>query len=162
MSLEPVHFCMQCGAPLERRFLFGLERPSCPVCGWIYFEDPKVAAAALVELDGKVLLTRRVNEPHRGEWSLPAGFVDAHEDPASAAERECLEETGLVVRVTHLLDVIAGREHERGADIVILYAVEIIGGDLHAGDDADQVAYFSRDALPPLAFEATRRALQIC
>lgn len=161
MSVGPFLFCMQCGAPLERRFVFGLERPICPACGWIYFEEPKVAAAALVELAGKVLLTRRVNEPHRGEWSLPAGFVDAHEDPARAAERECLEETGLVVRVTRLLDVIAGREHERGADIVILYAVEIIGGDLHAGDDADQVAFFARNALPPLAFEATRRALQI-
>ncbi len=152
---------MQCGAPLELQPKFGMPRPTCPTCGWIYFADPKVAAAALVEQDGRVLLTRRVNEPHQGEWSLPAGFVDAGEDPSRAAERECLEETGLRVRVTALIDVVAGREHDRGADIVILYRAVVVGGELRPGDDADQVGFFKRDALPPLAFQATRRALGI-
>lgn len=142
-------------------FLFGAERPECPACGWIYFEDPKVAAAVLVEQAGRVLLTRRVNEPHRGEWSLPAGFINAHEDPQRAAERECLEETGLLVRVTELLQLIPGQEHERGADILILYRAEILGGELLAGDDADEVGFFSREALPPLAFRATRIALGV-
>jgi ADP-ribose pyrophosphatase YjhB (NUDIX family) len=142
-------------------FLFGAERPECPACGWIYFEDPKVAAAVLVEQAGRVLLTRRVNEPHRGEWSLPAGFINAHEDPERAAERECLEETGLLVRVTELLQLIPGQEHERGADILILYRAEILGGELLAGDDADEVGFFSREALPPLAFRATRIALGV-
>jgi len=142
-------------------FLFGAERPECPTCGWIYFEDPKVAAAVLVEQAGRVLLTRRINEPHRGEWSLPAGFVNAHEDPARAAERECLEETGLIVQVTRLIQVIAGQEHERGADMLILYRAEVTGGELLAGDDADEVGFFERDSLPPLAFRATRIALGI-
>jgi ADP-ribose pyrophosphatase YjhB (NUDIX family) len=94
-------------------------------------------------------------------WSFPAGFVDAGEDPMRAAERECLEETGLVVQATSLLDVIAGREHERGADIVIVYTAQVTGGDLCAGDDADRVDYFPRGSLPPLAFQATRLALGI-
>ena len=142
-------------------FLFGADRLECPACGWIYFEDPKVAAAVLVEQAGRVLLTRRVNEPHRGEWSLPAGFINAHEDPERAAERECQEETGLLVRVTELLQLIPGQEHERGADILILYRAEILGGELLAGDDADEVGFFSREALPPLAFRATRIALGV-
>jgi len=54
-----------------------------------------VAVAVLIERDGKVLLVRRANTPQKGMWTLPAGFVDAGEDPAQAAERECLEETGL-------------------------------------------------------------------
>ncbi len=161
MSQTNVRYCLQCGTAIELRPQFGALRPTCPACGWIYFADPKVAAAALVEQDGRVLLTRRVNEPHQGEWTLPAGFIDAGEDPARAAERECLEETGLRVRVTELIDVIAGREHERGADFVILYRAEVTGGSLRAGDDADQVGFFARDNLPPLAFEATRRALGI-
>ena len=142
-------------------FLFGAERPECPACGWIYFEDPKVAAAVLVEQAGRVLLTRRVNEPHRGEWSLPAGFINAHEDPQRAAERECQEETGLLVQVTELLQLIPGQEHERGADILILYRAEVIGGELLAGDDADEVGFFPRETLPPLAFRATRIALGV-
>jgi 8-oxo-dGTP diphosphatase len=85
--------------------------------------------------------------------------VDAFEDPARAAERECLEETGLVVKVTSLLDVIAGREHPRGADMVIVYCAEMQGGELKAGDDADEAGFFALEQLPPLAFEATRRVL---
>lgn len=113
----------------------------------------------LVEQDGRVLLARRVNEPFRGLWTLPAGFVDAGEDPARAAERECLEETGLIVRATSVLDVVAGREHPRGADFVIVYKAEVTGGELACGDDADAVDWFARDRLPPLAFAATRQVL---
>jgi ADP-ribose pyrophosphatase YjhB (NUDIX family) len=138
---------------------FGRQRPVCPQCGWIYFSDPKVAAAILLEQDGRVLLVRRVNEPYRGLWTLPAGFVDADEDPRQAAERECLEETGLTVRAGAVLDVIAGREHPRGADFVIVYRGEVLAGELQAADDADEAAWFRRDDLPQLAFRATLAVL---
>lgn len=156
---DKILFCVQCGAPLERRQVFGAARPACLACGWVYFADPKVAAGVLVEVEKQVLLVRRVNEPGRGLWSFPAGFVDAYEDPARAAERECLEETGLRVQVSGLLTLVSGREHPRGADIVIVYRAEITGGTLDAGDDADQAQFFPRSALPPLAFRATREVL---
>lgn len=158
--INEVNFCLRCGAALEAAECFGRIRPVCPQCGWIYFPDPKVAAAVLVEQDGRVLLARRVNEPFRGLWTLPAGFVDAGEDPARAAERECLEETGLIVRAISVLDVVAGREHPRGADFVIVYKAEVTGGELACGDDADAVDWFPRNHLPPLAFAATRQVLQ--
>lgn len=144
---------------MEERF--GKIHPVCPQCAWIHFSDPKVAAAVLVEQDGRVLLVRRINEPYRGLWTLPAGFVDAGEDPARAAERECLEETGLSVRVKRVLDVIAGREHESGADFIIAYQGEVVSGTLSPGDDADAVDWFTRDKLPPLAFKATRKILAL-
>jgi len=153
---QEINFCPRCGAKVEPQEKFGKVRSVCPNCGWIHFADPKVAAAVLVERDGRVLLVRRINEPFRGLWTLPAGFVDAGEDPARAAERECLEETGLTVRVTRVLDVIAGREHPRGADFVIVYHAEIVAGDLQAGDDADLADWFERSSLPPLAFRATQ------
>lgn len=157
---DAVRFCIQCGAPLERHYLFGQERPVCPACGWIFFADPKVAAGVVVEDEqGAVLLVRRINEPGRGLWSFPAGFIDADENPARAAERECLEETGLVVEATGLLELIAGREHPRGADIILAYTARVVGGTLQPGDDADLAQFFPRDALPPLAFRATRVAL---
>jgi 8-oxo-dGTP diphosphatase len=159
MAENEIKYCPRCGNPVEMAERFGKLRPVCSRCGWIHFADPKVAAAVLVEQDGRVLLVRRVNEPFRGLWTLPAGFVDAGEDPARAAERECLEETGLKVRVLHVLDVVAGREHARGADFVIVYRAQILGGELSPGDDADVVEWFPRDALPRLAFEATTRVL---
>lgn len=159
MAHPHVNFCPRCGTPIHLENKFGKVRPVCPACGWIYFADPKVAAAVLIEQEGRVLLVRRVNEPFRGLWTLPAGFVDAEEDPARAAARECEEETGLTVRVTRVVDIVAGREHERGADFVIVYAAEVVSGTLTAGDDASEVGWFERSDLPPLAFKATRQVL---
>jgi len=144
---------------MERREKYGKLRPVCPSCGHIHFDDPKVAAAVVVERDGKVLLTRRVNDPQRGLWTVPGGFVDAGEDPRAAAARECEEETGLKVEVTELLDVIAGLEHARGASFVIFYRGRVIGGTLAANDDADSVGFFAKDELPELAFESTKEIL---
>ena len=154
-----VRYCVRCGAGVETVERFGRLRPVCPACGWIYFADPKVAAAALIQRDGQVLMVRRANDPQRGLWTLPAGFVDAEEDPRLAIERECLEETGLQVRVLGLVDVQYGLEHARGAHILIVYQVEILGGELQAGDDVDRVAFFGLDALPPLAFSTTEKIL---
>jgi 8-oxo-dGTP diphosphatase len=157
---DEINFCPRCGAPVMRAERFGAVRPVCARCDWVYFADPKVAAAVLVERGGQVLLVRRVNQPYRGAWSLPAGFVDAGEDPARAAERECLEESGLSVRVTGLLEVIAGRDHPRGADFVIYYRAEIVSGELRPADDADAAEFFPLDGLPPIAFQAAQKFLE--
>ncbi|NMB88841.1 MAG: NUDIX hydrolase [Chloroflexi bacterium] len=156
---RPLCYCPYCGNPVEYQQRYGLDRAVCPACGWIHFQDPKVAVATLIFQDSQVLLTRRVNEPYRGCWTLPAGFVNAHEDPAEAAVRECLEETGLHVQITALEGVIGGREHAAGADILIAYRAVVISGVLQAGDDADQAGFFPLDHLPPLAFKTTSRLL---
>jgi 8-oxo-dGTP diphosphatase len=160
MANTEYKFCPRCGNPLHLEERFGKLRPVCSACGWIHFVDPKVAAAVLVVRDGHVLLVRRVNEPYRGLWTLPAGFVNGGEDPAQAAERECLEETGLSVRVTRVYDIISGREHPRGADFIIVYQADVIGGEMRAEDDADAVEWFDKDHLPPLAFLATKKVLE--
>ena len=157
---EDINFCLRCGHPVELAEHFGKLRPACPSCGWIYFADPKVAVAALIEKDAQILLVRRVNDPQRGLWTLPAGFVDAGEDPVLAIERECLEETGLRVQVLGLLDVLAGLEHARGAHILIVYRVRVLSGTARPDDDVDAVAFFPRDNLPELAFSTTRRILE--
>lgn len=157
--LPELNYCPRCGHALEDKTAFGRVRRYCPACAQVIFREHQVAAGVLVIHQGRLLLVRRVMEPQRGKWSLPAGFVDFDEDPAEAAVRECHEETGLEVEVTGLLDVIAGREHKRGADIVIVYCARVVGGKMEANDDADRVATFFPDALPPLAFRATRVAL---
>jgi 8-oxo-dGTP diphosphatase len=159
MIADQVNYCPRCGTALVMEDRIGRLRPTCPACHWIYFPDPKVAVAALVCNQEKVLLVRRTNEPMRGLWTLPAGFVDAGEDPALAAERECREETGLIVRTTRLLDVIAGQAHARGADILIVYQAEINSGTLQPGDDADRAQFFEPADLPPLAFASTQTIL---
>ena len=156
---DEVNFCLRCGQDLEIGEHFGGIRPACPDCGWVYFADPKVAVAAVIEKDDRILLVRRVNDPQRGLWTLPAGFVDAGEDPLKALERECLEETGLKTRAAELLDVVFGQEHERGAHVLIVYFAEVVSGVLTPGDDADSVDFFSYRDLPPLAFKTTEKII---
>ncbi|MBN1487695.1 MAG: NUDIX domain-containing protein [Anaerolineae bacterium] len=154
------HFCPHCGTPLSEIKAYGRVRHYCPACQRVVFREHKVAAATVVENHvGQVLLVKRALNPMQGHWSLPAGFVDFEEPPAVAAVRECFEETGLEVAIDTLLDVVAGREHKRGADIVIVYRAYILGGDLVAADDAAAAEFFPLDNLPLLAFKATEQAL---
>ncbi|MFC1997468.1 NUDIX domain-containing protein [Chloroflexota bacterium] len=159
MLENQVQFCPLCGKQLERSIWAGRKRPVCPSCGWVFFPDPKVAVVAVIMHDDKVLLTRRLNTPQQGLWTFPGGFVDAGEDPIQATERECLEEMGLKVRVSKLLDVLSGQEHPRGAHILIVYIGEILAGKIHPGDDVDRAAFFSLDQLPPLAFRSTQEII---
>jgi 8-oxo-dGTP diphosphatase len=159
-EISTIRYCVRCGAQMQLQKRFGRNRPVCTACGFIHFIDPKVAAAVLIDRGGEVLLVRRVNKPQQGKWSLPAGFIDAGEDPKAAAVREVLEETGLQIQVTELLDVIAGGGHPHGADIIILYRGEIEGGRITAGDDADAAAFFCCEALPVLAFNSTQRVIE--
>jgi ADP-ribose pyrophosphatase YjhB (NUDIX family) len=154
-----LNYCPRCGHALEDREAFGRARRFCPACDLIVFREHKVAAGVLVEHDSRVLLVRRRMQPRQGMWTFPAGFVEFDEDPAEAAVRECREETGLEVEVSGLLDLIAGREHERGADIVVVYCARLVGGEPRAADDVDRVAFFGPNELPPLAFRATQIAL---
>ena len=148
---EPVQdHCAFCGAALDR------QRPRvCTSCGRTAYRDPKVGVGAVVrDKAGRLLLVQRGIAPAKGLWSLPAGFVDADEDPRDAAAREALEETGLVVRVGDVVDVWAGGGGR--ASFFLAFHAVVIGGALQAGDDAVDAGWFALDALPPLAFASTR------
>ncbi len=156
---ETVAFCARCGAGMETRQVGDRPRRVCPACGFIHFTDPKVGVGVLVLDGGKVLLVRRAMDPERGKWSIPAGFLDQGEDPKETAVRETLEETGLEVTITALIDVYHNPPQEGGASIFILYRAACNGGALVAGDDAAEVGFFEPDALPELAFRSTRAAI---
>ncbi|MDQ7033928.1 MAG: NUDIX hydrolase [Anaerolineae bacterium] len=82
---------------------------------------------------------------------VPAGFVEYDEAPADAVLRELQEETGLIGKIDRLLDVFPKKD-DGMANIVIVYAISIIGGTLSAADDAEEVAWCSCDKLPQLVF----------
>jgi ADP-ribose pyrophosphatase YjhB (NUDIX family) len=157
----PIKFCPLCGSTLTERNHTGKIRPACPKCGWVYFPDPKVAVAVLIKREDRILLVQRKYDPKKGDWTLPSGFVDAGEDPRLAAERECLEETGLVIGDVRLLDVIYGQEHPRGASILIVYQAQVVSGEVEPGDDASQAAFFPVNQLPRLAFMSTKQILDV-
>ncbi len=154
----PVNYCPRCGTALEARERFGGLRPCCPACGYVHFYDPKVAAAVFIQQAGQVLLIQRAVEPERGKWALPAGYVDAREDPRATAVREVREETGLDVCITGLLDVLHSTQ-QPGASIIIVYGGEVTGGQLQPQDDAAAADWFGPEALPEIAFASTRQMI---
>lgn len=159
MLAEEVKFCPRCGTKLTPKVRAGAVRPVCPDCSWIFFPDPKVAAGMVVQQHGKILLVQRANTPRRGFWTIPVGFVDAGEDPARAAVRECFEETGFNVEITGLLGVFSGQQHPRGAHILIVYSGVIRDGVLNPGDDVSDAGFFSKGELPPLAFSNAKEII---
>jgi 8-oxo-dGTP diphosphatase len=126
----------------------------------VYYGRPALGAAALVELDGRVLLVQRGHPPYQGFWMLPAGFVEYDECAADTAVREALEETGLTVRLRGLQGFYYGTDDPRNPSHLAVYHAEVVGGTMAAGDDAVALATFAPTELPQdIAFEGQRQAL---
>lgn len=153
-------FCPLCGTALEMHERFRQLRPICPACGHIVFFAPNVAVMVLIVEDEKVLLVKRANEPKKGMWVCPAGFMEWDEDPQAAAIREVQEETGLTVQITRLLEVFHTPDDGGLADIVIAYAASVTSGTPVAADDAEALGWFDRSDIPPLAFLPTQQVVQ--
>lgn len=110
----------------------------------------------LNEMRLKVLLVERGQDPFKGSWALPGGFVHEHEDLPAAAARELLEETGLSdVFLEQVAAVGTPGRDPRSHTITIVY-VALVSADrhlLHSTGDARAARWFDADRLPPLAFD---------
>jgi ADP-ribose pyrophosphatase YjhB (NUDIX family) len=154
-----VRFCERCGHPLERKTLEGRERPVCPSCGFVVYLDPKVAAGAIVTVDGRVVLVKRTIEPSRGKWVFPGGYVDRGESTEAAAVREVREEVGLEIRLEDLLGVFS----YTGVPVVlVVYTGRVAGGKLEGGAEAEEARAFHPSEIPweDLGFQSTADALR--
>jgi ADP-ribose pyrophosphatase YjhB (NUDIX family) len=154
-------FCPKCGQGLEAKSLKAGEpsRLVCGACSFVFYLDPKVAAGTITLVDGGVVLLRRGIDPQWGKWVFPGGFVDRGESVQDAAVRETLEEVRLRVSLTGILDVYSFS----GNDVVlVVYAADVVGGELGVGDEAEDVKAFAPEQIPwpDLAFDSTRDALR--
>jgi ADP-ribose pyrophosphatase YjhB (NUDIX family) len=131
----------------------GALRLLCPGCGFVHYNDPKVAVAVITGQDGRVLLARRAHDPGMGLWTFPSGFVDRGEALETAAKRETLEETGVQVSIDRLLAVRSGDGHPV---VLVAFAGSIVGGIPAPGDEATEVGFFAPHELPELAFPHDR------
>lgn len=141
-------FCIQCGSPLDLVYLEGIPRFICAACGWVFYPQLKVSAAALVEHEGRILLLQRSYDPWKGCWNLPAGFVDADENPQRAAERELLEETGLTGRASEVSSVSFYDDDPRGHGLLLVYRCQTNTEIIVINDESLQANFFAADEIP--------------
>lgn len=127
---------------------------TCPSCGARVkeYRNPLPTVDIIIELPEGIVLIERRNEPFG--WAIPGGFVDYGEMLESAAAREALEETALVISDVRLLGCYSDPARDtRSHNISTVYVAKATGTP-KAGDDAAGLKVFPLDALPePLCFD---------
>jgi ADP-ribose pyrophosphatase YjhB (NUDIX family) len=156
-----IKFCPRCGAGLEERFV-EIERQLrkvCTGCGFIFYLNPKVVAAAVPCESGKIWLLRRNIEPGIGRWTFPGGYVDLGERVQDAAIRETREEIQLDIRLDGLLNVYS---YNDVGIVLVVYRATVMGGSAGVTAECREVRSFALKEIPweNLAFPSTVEALK--
>lgn len=159
-------FCPKCGHPLEERRVDGHERLVCSSagCGFIFYQNPKPCASALVlNEQNELLLVQRAVEPFKDYWDIPGGFLEAGESPEAGARRELAEETGLQIELTGLLGIFMDTYDTTGESTLnVCYTATVSGGEARPDSDVKQLAWFPLEALPgEIAFAWSMEAIRM-
>jgi ADP-ribose pyrophosphatase YjhB (NUDIX family) len=157
-------YCPNCATELELRPSAGPDpdRPACPNCGFVHYENPTPTVQAWIERDGAYLALRRGEEPLKGRWNMPGGFVETGESGPEAIVREVSEETALDVEPVEVIGIFSST-YGSGDDATpifdVAYRCELKGGELDVSDESQEAAWFSLEEFPEPAFEGERKAL---
>jgi len=154
-------YCPRCGAEMVERTVDHKTRRVCPVCDYVHYNNPAPAAGVVIESEGKILLVKRKFEPYKGDWCLPAGFMEYDESPEQCAIRETKEELSVDVQLDGIYGVYSGKDDPRTHAVLVMYWAKIVGGELKPGDDAEEIGNFAKDEVPPnIAFLAHRQIIK--
>ena len=122
------------------------------------YPRPAVTADCIVitkEAEPKVLLIQRGDEPYKGCWAFPGGFMEIDETTEQCAIRELEEETGLKVDEVHQIGAFSKVDRDpRGRTITVAYLAFVEAPvEVKGQDDAANAEWFPLSALPALAFD---------
>jgi ADP-ribose pyrophosphatase YjhB (NUDIX family) len=147
-------YCPKCQTRMILKESGGQERPTCTACGFTHFQNPLPAVCVAI-LDGDhILLGKRAGPPGEGRWAIPSGYIEFDDDFISTAIQEAKEETGLDVEIQSVFNVISSFYSPKYHFLVIYLIAQSVGGELQAGDDMSEVAWFHlKGPLPDLAFK---------
>lgn len=119
-------YCPMCASPLIRRQEHGEAgrlRLACPDGHWTHWDNPLPVVAALVEVEGRILLARNAAWPEK-MFALITGFLERDETPEQGVARELKEETNLDAEEITLIGVY---EFMRKNEVIIAYHVKAAG-----------------------------------
>ena len=159
--MEAKTFCPYCGEKVIEKSFGERNHCYCQKCDIIHYENPLPAVAALVlNQKDQLLLVKRSVEPAKGKWCLPGGFIEIDESIEEAVLRELEEETGIKGEIEGLIDFFSQKGLHYRAILIFGYKVKMLGGEVKAGDDAQDAVFFSLDTLPPVAFLSHQRLIE--
>ncbi len=158
-------FCPRCGHALGAP----LVQPNftCAGCGFRYYLNPAVAAAALVLNDaGEGLFIRRAKDPARGRLALPGGFIDLGETAEAALRRELMEEVNVVVGPLEFLCSSPNEYHYAGVTYPVLdlfFTTTAVGApSVRSAEEVASLTWIRPECveLEDIAFPSMRAALR--
>lgn len=118
------------------------------------YQTPKVDVRGVILQDGKLLM---VQEKIDACWTLPGGWADVGLTPYENAVKEVWEESGLKVEPIRLLSVMDKKCYSHPPTPWYCYKIFVlckpVGGELKAGMETLDAAFFNRENLPPLSEE---------
>ena len=128
------------------RFTYDYPRP-CVTTDCLIFRK--------MELGWSLLLIERGNEPFKGCWALPGGFLEMEEDLDACAARELQEETGLTGISLHQICAFGApkRDPRHRTISIAFWGIDDTQQQAVGSDDAAQARWFALDQLPSLAFD---------
>lgn len=122
------------------------------------YPRPAVTADCVVvtkEAEPKVLLIQRGNEPYKGCWAFPGGFMNMDETTEQCAIRELEEETGLKIDEVKQIGAYSRVDRDpRRRTITVAYLAFVDSPvEVKGQDDAAKAEWFALSNLPVLAFD---------
>lgn len=129
-----------------------------------YPDRPYVGIGAVIVHEGRVVLVKRRFEPLAGQWSIPGGAVEAGETLEACITREMAEETGFLVQVGPVIEVLDRITRDEEGRILyhfvlIDYLCWPVGGELQAGSDVAEAVLAEPSELAQ--YELTEKATSV-
>lgn len=117
-------------------------------------KTPLLAADCVIFKGNAPLLIKRKNEPFKGRYALPGGFVKIGETVEQACKRELFEETSVRVSKLKLVGVYSSQKRDpRGHIVSIAFLAKPKSTRLKAGSDAGDAKFVENWNKIRLAFD---------
>jgi 8-oxo-dGTP pyrophosphatase MutT (NUDIX family) len=129
------------------------------------YDNVRASTVALIERSDQLLLSRRAQEPHAGQWDAIGGFVKAGESAEHALKREVLEETGYTIASLTYVGSFPSRygpEQDATPVLGLAFRCRVVeDGDPHLSDENTAFGWFGPQDVPALAFDDVASAVAL-
>jgi len=141
-----INYCSSCGGEMETRDVDGTPRRACKQCGFVHWGNYSIGVGALVVKEDKVLLVRRAQEPGKGYWTNPGGYIEQLEPIEETIVREVAEECGIEAKVK---GIVALRDQPRSVhNVYVAFEMDYVGGEPVPDDkEVDAAGFYSLEEM---------------